>query len=123
MRIIQTNYFKIRLKNLKQEYLAKDPLGKWRFISEITMSLAKHIGCNFADEDYKLTLRTLLPAIVVIYYVVLLIYSMYSFRNDPLRVLMSTPAVGIIFSVCYIICILLTRTCDIHSEHLYSRPL
>lgn len=57
--------------------------------------MAKYIGCDFVEDDYQVTSRTWIPSD----YVILMMYTLYYFRNDPIRGLMGTPATGLIFPV------------------------
>lgn len=89
-----------RLKNLKREYLAKTPLEKWRYICGINAGLGKIIGCDYVALNYKLSWRSFVPVPILLDYFISCLYTMYSFRDDPVRSLMSTPVIAIIIPVC-----------------------
>lgn len=93
----------LRIKNLKQNYLAKSPFKKWSFVCGINKSVARIIGCDFWEDDYEVTLRSLIPGTIILDYIISLMYTFYYFRNDPVRCLMATASMGIVLPASYMI--------------------
>lgn len=87
-------------ESLKKKFLAKDPLEKWNYVRNINSFLLKVIGCDFLNGNYTYTLNTLLPVFLFVDYFCLMLYTLYYYRNEPLKALESTPMAGIMFPVC-----------------------
>lgn len=84
-----------RFAKRKQEYLQKSPLEKWRYVRQFHSWLGSLVGCAFMDSDYKVTFKTLCPSVLLADYLILLVYTVNLYRNNLVRALMATPAVGI----------------------------
>lgn len=119
-----SKFILFRFKHLEQNYLASCPFEKWNFVRGIHMSAARIIVCDFVEDDYKLTLRSWLPTPLADY-IILLMNTLYFFRNDPVRGLMATPAIGIVFPVRCIIafCFAKLSKYDIDLIYLFCRAL
>lgn len=88
-----------KLKNIKHNFSSQSPLEKWKFFRQIHFILLRLIGLEFMDENYKMNIKTLIPIYLEVKYYVLLIYTLYHYRNEPFKALISTLFVGIFVPV------------------------
>lgn len=80
-------------------YLNKSPLEKWTLVRQWHKSLAEYIGCCFMESNFKVTLRTCLPAIVIADFSIMILYNTVHYRNTPIKAIMGTPVLGVICPV------------------------
>lgn len=76
------------------------PIEKWQFIHKIHRFLLKMFGVEGTRADYKPNINTLLPISIMFDYWMLLLYTLFHYRNEPLIALVSTPSIGIYAPVC-----------------------
>lgn len=88
-----------RYKNLKEDYLAKSPRGKWWVIRQSHCFMTKVIGCQVMQADFKLNINTLVPLYVQVNFYLLVLYTWYYYRNDLINALLVTPIFGLIVPV------------------------
>lgn len=56
--------------------------------------MLKAIGVQFMDPKYKMHLNTISPIFLQISFFSLLIYTIYYYRNEPLKAIHPSPALG-----------------------------
>lgn len=79
--------------------MAKSPLEKWLFYRRIHSGLLKIIGVEFMEEDYRINALTFIPIFMQVLYYILMIYSMYYYRNQPKIAILSTILIGFFIPV------------------------
>lgn len=76
------------------------PMEKWQCIHKINQFLLKMFGVDYTNAMYKSNFNTLLPLFIQFDYWILLCYTLFYYRNEPLVALVPTPSVGIYVPVC-----------------------
>lgn len=79
--------------------MGKNPRGKWLAYRRINIIIMKIIGSHFMEPGFKLQLISWIPLGLVLNYSILLIYTLYYYRNEPFKALQATPAAGLIIPV------------------------
>lgn len=93
--MLTINNIKFRLKNMKRNLLAMNPHEKWKLFRRIHLIILKKIGTGFMDESYKVNVKTIIPIFLEVSHYILLIYTLYHYRNKPFNALISTTYLGI----------------------------
>lgn len=83
----------------KRSFLAKRPHEKWMFIRQIHYHMCKVVGVEFMKCNYKMNINTIIPLYLQVDYYVLLVYSMFYYKNEPIKVLMATTILGFFIPV------------------------
>lgn len=88
-----------KLKNIKENFLLKNPYQKWSMVRSAATFFLKMVGCHVTDPNYKKTIVTGIPVYFGISFFVLLFYTIYYYRHKPLKALEPTPMISIMFPV------------------------
>lgn len=86
-------------KKAKEQFMAKTPLDKWKFFRKMHILILRLVGVQFMVEDYKINVFTIIPILLEANYYVLLVYTLYHYRNEPFKALIPTPFLGIFVPV------------------------
>lgn len=71
------------------------PIQKWQYVHDINRVMLRNFGVEYTDANYKPNMATLLPIAIQFDYWILLCYTLFYYRSDPLTALVSTPSIGI----------------------------
>lgn len=80
---------------MKSVYLAKSPIEKWQYVHKINTFLLKMFGVEYTNAKYKPNFTSMLPISIQLDYWILLCYTVFYYRNEPVIALVPTPSVGI----------------------------
>lgn len=89
------------IENTKSAYLALSPIEKWQYVHGINLTLLRNFGVEYTNANYKPNTTTMLPIAIQFDYWILLCYTLFYYRSEPLRALVSTPSIGIYVPVKY----------------------
>lgn len=85
--------------NIKKAYSAMNPLEKWEFFRQIHCKLLQVVGVHFMDDKYKIHINTIFPIYLQLNYYILMVYTLFFYRNDLFHALISTTALGFFIPV------------------------
>lgn len=86
-------------RTMKLNYLKKNPFEKYLVFRSIIIFLMRIFGCSIILDDFEITVVTIFPGFLVFDYFILMLYTVFRYREQPFRALQATPIFGIVFPV------------------------
>lgn len=88
-------------RDLKREYLAKSPRGKWEFIRDINIIPMNFIGTEYMEPNFRINWKTVIPPFIGLEYTLAMSYTLHYHKDNPLKAMQATPLLGIVIPVCF----------------------
>lgn len=98
---LQPKFILGKYTKFKENFLLKSPYEKWLLIRNSSTFLLQFIGCNVMDPNFKRNIVTVVPALLALGYAISMFYTLFYYRDQPMRALQCLPSIGIIVPVCY----------------------
>lgn len=86
-------------RNLKKEYLLKNPREKWEFVRDVNIVPLSFLGFDFMSPNFELDWKAAIPVFVGLDYIISMFYAMFYYKNEPLRAMQSTPQLAVAIPV------------------------
>lgn len=99
--IFKSNQLNCRIKNFKADFLAKSPYQKWITVRKFNMYLLKLTGTHAMLPDWEKGIRLLIPLWLETNMLTLMIYTIFYYRNDPLKALDPTTLISLMVPVSF----------------------
>lgn len=88
-----------KYKSVKLKYLSQNPYEKCAVVHRVVGALLRAVDFCILDADYRVTALTIFVGSLPVFYILSMFYTMFHFRNEPLRAMQATTLGGIIVSV------------------------
>ena len=88
-----------RIKGFKADFFAKSPHQKWITVRKFNMFLLKLTGTHIMLPDWEKGIRLLIPAWLETNMFTLMLYTMFYYRNDPIKALDATTIISLMVPV------------------------
>lgn len=70
------------------------PIAKWESVRRFNSFLLKYVGCEIFEDGYKIHFETWIPMYIALNYFLLLLYTLYYYRQDFFKAMQPTPTIG-----------------------------
>lgn len=88
-----------KYREIKEDYLKRSPRGKWLFVRSIGILFLKIGGVDILNPNFKVWWYSFVPAFIFIDLFASFAYTLWFYKDDPIRGVLSVPIFGVIIPV------------------------